>query len=287
MCLDCDNLYPCHFRHVESPDDKTEPSESPKSKELRTKNKKTILDYRAEIPVAVRPNAQFNERLVEVALAQGPAGIRQAQRIALKYARQFAQEAEDRWRRVTPWLAAKQSDTSDFRARSGARFALAWRPKFLAALSMTRAPTLAARFAKITRDTAYAHRKQDAEFAQQWEDAQEEAVELLHARTFQRAIEGDCEPILYMGVPVAYVRKFSDKLQIEMLRAYRPDTFKTAGVNVNLGVKGDVFVLSEEQRHKLIEINREFLMDPSTLKDADGQFAHVDPQRLTTHGAHD
>ena len=42
-----------------------------------------------------------------------------------------------------------------------------------------------------------------------------------------------------MGVPVSYIRKYDSKLQIEMLRAYRPDRFKTAGVNVNIGAKGD------------------------------------------------
>src|SRR6266478_5841930 len=63
-----------------------------------------------------------------------------------------------------------------------------------------------------------------------------------------------------MGVCVGYVRKFSDKLQIEMLRAYKPDTFKTPGTNVNIGTKRDVFVLTEEQRHRLMEVNREFLL---------------------------
>ena len=59
-----------------------------------------------------------------------------------------------------------------------------------------------------------------------------------------------------MGVVVGYVRKFDSKLQIEMLRAYRPDRFKTPGTQVNIGTKGDVFVLTEEQRHELQAINR-------------------------------
>jgi len=67
------------------------------------------------------------------------------------------------------------------------------------------------------------------------------------------------EPCNYMSVVTGYVRKFSDKLQIEMLRAYRPDQFKTPGTNVNIGTRGDIFVLSEDQRHELQRINREFL----------------------------
>ena len=46
-----------------------------------------------------------------------------------------------------------------------------------------------------------------------------------------------------MGVPVSYIRKYDSKLQIEMLRAHCPDRFKTAGVNVNIGAKSDIFVL--------------------------------------------
>lgn len=243
--------------------------ESPKAKELRTKNRKAKHDYRSEIDEAPEIDKRLlgtNTLLVEEAIAQGPLGIRQAQRTALKFARQFQQEQEDRWKVVTPWLASKQSDSTDFRARACARFALAWRPKFLAALSMTRAPTLAARFARITRDTAYEHRKQDEAFAQQWDDAIDHATELLHSRCFQRALEGDCEPVWYMGIRVGYVRKYDSKLQIEMLRAYKPDTFKTAGVNVNVGIRSDTLVLTEDMRHKLMEYNRKWLEDPNTLE---------------------
>jgi hypothetical protein len=71
-----------------------------------------------------------------------------------------------------------------------------------------------------------------------------------------------------MGEPVGYIRKFSDKLQIELLRAYRPDRFQTPGTNVNIGTKGDVFVLTEEQRLELRRINREYLL---TSPARDGQ----------------
>ena len=127
---------------------------------------------------------------------------------------------------------------------------------------------------------AYYHRKHDTQFATQWEEARDHALEMLHARVFQRCLEGDLEPIYYMGAPVAYVRKFSDKLQIEMLRAYRPDRFKTPGAQVNIGARGDVFVLSEEQRHELRAINREWLLDPTTLP-AERRSAQPQPQQLT------
>jgi hypothetical protein len=87
---------------------------------------------------------------------------------------------------------------------------------------------------------AYYHRKHDPQFAKQWDEAREYGIEMLHARAFQRAVEGDLEPVYYMGVVVDYVRKFDSRLQVEMLRALRPDKFKSPGVNVNLAARGNV-----------------------------------------------
>jgi hypothetical protein len=158
---------------------------------------------------------------------------------------------------------------------------------------LTNSPTLAARFARITKQTVYNHRKWDSEFAEQWDDAVETAVDLLHARAFQRALEGDCEPVFYMGIRVGYVRKYDSRLQIEMLRAHKPDTFKTAGVQVNIGAKGDLFVLTEEQRKELQRVNRDWLLtapiesdDPPLNPDLPkenqfGNSCHVDNQGVT------
>jgi hypothetical protein len=130
---------------------------------------------------------------------------------------------------------------------------------------------------------AYYHRKHDPQFAKQWDEAREYGVEMLHARAFQRALEGDLEPIFYNGVRVGYIRKFSDKLQIEMLRAYRPDRFKTPGTQVNIGTRGDIFVLTEDQRHELIRVNREFLEStPALTRELPASHSVTpEPQRLT------
>jgi hypothetical protein len=227
----------------------------------------------------------FNTSIVDQALASGPAGLRKAQRVAIKFARQFRAEAEDHFKKRTKFLK-QWFDSNDSNARARARYALVWRPKFLAGLSLTNSPTLAARFARTTKQTVYNHRKWDSEFAQQWQEAVENAVDLLHARAFQRALEGDCEPVFYMGVPVGYVRKFDSRLQIELLRAYKPDKFKTPGTNVNIGTRGDVFVLTEEQRHELMQINREFLLNSPVQQDDDNlpppsHYGTQQPQQLT------
>ena len=145
----------------------------------------------------------------------------------------------------------------DQRNRARARYSRSWRGRFLAILSMTNNVRLSCRQARISRAEVYRERADDDNFAKQMDEAVETAIDLLQARCWQRALEGDLEPIVYMGVVTGYVRKFSDKIQIEMLRAYRPDRFKTPGNTVNVGVKGDVFVLTEGQRHELMELNRQ------------------------------
>jgi hypothetical protein len=148
---------------------------------------------------------------------------------------------------------------------------------------MTNSALLSARYAKVARASVYAHREQDPEFAKMWDEAVEEALDLLHSRVFQRCIEGDLEALMYMGVPVGWMRRFSDKLQIEMLRAWKPDRFKTAGVNVNVGVKNDLSVLTEEARHELIELNRQWLEDHPPPTD-DGDTAPITNDSTPTTG---
>jgi hypothetical protein len=89
------------------------------------------------------------------------------------------------------------------RRPSRARYALQWRPHFLAALALSHPPRLAARAAHISPMTAYSHRRNDPEFAEQWEEAESHATDLIVGRAFQRALEGDCEPIFYKGKVVA------------------------------------------------------------------------------------
>jgi hypothetical protein len=150
-------------------------------------------------------------------------------------------------------------DSCDQRNRARARYSRSWRGRFLAILSMTNNVRLSCRQARISRAEVYREREEDADFAKQMDEAVETAIDLLQARFWQRALEGDLEPIVYMGVVTGYVRRYDTKLQIEMLRAYRPDRFKTPGTNVNIGAKGDIFVLTEEQRHELMDIHREYL----------------------------
>lgn len=126
---------------------------------------------------------------------------------------------------------------------------------------MTDSLTLAARSSRVDATTAFDHRWNDPEFAEQWAEACRHAYDLLEARAFQLSVEGNLEPVYYMGVIVDYVRKFDSKLMIEMLRAKRPEIYKTPGVNVNVAAQGSVFVLTEAERKELQKAHRELLAD--------------------------
>jgi hypothetical protein len=267
MCFDCDKIYPIQVRSVEA--EKFQTASNGKEPAAQ-RTRKTKADYRAEIEPAPPPPQSFNTAIVEEAIASGPVGVRQAQRIALGHARKFMADLERQWTLDTPLLASLR-DSCDQRNRARARYSRSWRGRFLAILSMTNNVRLSCRQARISRAEVYRERAEDDHFAKQMDEAVETAIDLLQARCWQRALEGDLEPIVYMGVVTGYVRKFSDKIQIEMLRAYRPDRFKTPGTQVNVGTKGDVFVLTEEQRHELMDLNRQWLLAHPVEPEADSQ----------------
>jgi hypothetical protein len=233
---------------------------------ITARNRKTKADYRAEIipapalsPQELGPNTVFMQEVIEAT----PDQIAKAEHVAQKYSAKFSQEFEAAWFLETDWLT-KLKCVNRVRARS----ALRWRPKFLAALAIGRTMVFACKSANVAYNTAKYHRAQDRQFDEQCLAAMDYAGELLESRAFQRALEGDVEPIVYMGVVVGHVRKFDSKLQIELLRAYKPDRFKTPGTNVNIGTRGDVFVLTEEQRLELQRLNRERILSSPLPGDA-------------------
>jgi hypothetical protein len=64
--------------------------------------------------------------------------------------------------------------------------------------------------------------------------AEQEGVEMLHAVCWKSAMEGNLEPVYWQGKIVGEVRKYDNRLRIEMLRAYMPDKFKTPGAKVSI-----------------------------------------------------
>ena len=146
-----------------------------------------------------------------------------------------------------------QRGERDSRAR--ARAAIVWRSHWLCAYAMSGSKVMACRVARVGHSTADYHLKNDLDFAALAEGAKDIADDLLHTRCLQRCIEGDIEPV------VGHIQKFDTHLQIEMLRAHLPSTFKTPGQGGNINIKdSNVLVMTEEMRAKLMAANRERIM---------------------------
>lgn len=82
-----------------------------------------------------------------------------------------------------------------------------WRPQFLAALRNSGNVRAACQAAGVSRQLAYSHKEASKEFAAQWAEAMEDAIDVLEAVASQRA------------------KASSDTLLIFLLKAHRPDKY--------------------------------------------------------------
>lgn len=101
-----------------------------------------------------------------------------------------------------------------------------WKPAFLAALTETGNVTVSARAAGVDRSTVTKARQRSPKFAALWKQAMADAADILEAEARKRALEGWDEPVYYKGEVVGYVRKFSDTLMVQMLKAKKPDEYR-------------------------------------------------------------
>jgi hypothetical protein len=111
---------------------------------------------------------------------------------------------------------------------------------------------LATKAARVSYNTFRLHQRNDPEFAAQIHEAEAQGAELLHYACFQRAVEGNLEPVYFQGKVVGHVRKFDTRLQIEFLRAHLPQLFKTPGapaININAGQQ--ILVLDAATRRQI------------------------------------
>ena len=92
--------------------------------------------------------------------------------------------------------------------------------------------------------------------------------------------------MFWQGIEVGHIRKFDSRLQIEMLRAHMPATFKTPGSAPTKIETGDkILVMDEVTRAKLIEARRKALMAMPGSDEPAPESSHSgtnDVQRLHT-----
>lgn len=118
------------------------------------------------------------------------------------------------------------------------------RQLFLDTLAQTGRVITAATAAGFT-DTSYLHRlrREDEDFARQWNEAIEAAADVLEEEATRRAVDGVLEPVFYKGDVVGYKTNYSDQLMMFLLRGLRPDKFNPKQGDTNVNVKFGVAVL--------------------------------------------
>ena len=101
----------------------------------------------------------------------------------------------------------------------------AWRDAFIERLEATGNVTLAATGAGVTRQNAYQTRSRNKTFRRQWDEAIDEAVDLLAGEARRRAT-GIKRDIYYAGEVVGTERVYSDALLMFLLKAHRPQMYR-------------------------------------------------------------
>ena len=103
--------------------------------------------------------------------------------------------------------------------------AAAWRSVFLERLKATGNITLAAAGAGVTRQNVYQTRNRNKAFRRSWEEALDEAVDLLAGEARRRAT-GIKRDIYYAGKVVGTENVYSDSLLMFLLKAHRPHLYR-------------------------------------------------------------
>lgn len=101
-----------------------------------------------------------------------------------------------------------------------------WQGAFLAALGDSGNVRGACERAKVGRSTVYDRRKTDDDFRAAWDDALQNAADVLEAEAMRRAVFGVQEPVFYKGKVVGHVQRYSDVLLIFLLKGIRPEKYR-------------------------------------------------------------
>ncbi len=128
-------------------------------------------------------------------------------------------------------------DRADENGSKGASSSRTARQRFLFMLSKTGNASKACQTSGLTRRQVMTLRDGDPAFGQAYDDAMNEAADLLEAEAWRRALEGTTQPVLKGGRPVVnpatgemvVVRRYSDPLLMLLLRGCRPEKFQMHG----------------------------------------------------------
>ena len=123
------------------------------------------------------------------------------------------------------------------------RVAPAWRGVFIERLKATGNITLAARGAGVTRQNAYRTRSRNKTFRRQWDEALEQAMDLLAGEARRRAT-GIKRAVWYAGEVVGEESVYDSSLLMFLLKAHRPTLYRD---NVKVDHSGGMDVTGDRK----------------------------------------
>ncbi len=103
------------------------------------------------------------------------------------------------------------------------RFTPKKRAEFLKVLSRTGNVTHAARAVGMSRQGVYDAKYADEEFSKKWDDAVEQAIDLLEIEARRRAFKGTRKPVFFQGRQCGHIREYSDSLMMFLIKGKRPE----------------------------------------------------------------
>ena len=115
------------------------------------------------------------------------------------------------------------------------------RQEFIELLANTGNVSKCCQALNVSRNEMYRHRRENPEFAEQWEEARETAVELLEDEAWRRAFEGIEKEIIShkTGFVIGIEKKYSDTLLMCLLQAHKPDKYQYRQRN-DVNVSGNI-----------------------------------------------
>jgi hypothetical protein len=125
---------------------------------------------------------------------------------------------------------------------------------FLDELAMTGNVTEACENLGLAHGLVYKWRDKAPAFREAWERALAIGVDRLNMEARRRAVQGVLEPVgFFKGKPSAYVRKYSDALLIQLLKANDPKHNPAQNVQITgILARIDVSKCTEDQLNRLI-----------------------------------
>jgi hypothetical protein len=154
---------------------------------------------------------------------------------------------------------------------------------FIEALAETASVRRASEEVNMTRISAYQLRNhpQGGEFRKAWDAAIDFALAMLKDTAFERAVEGQLEPVFQKGELMGYRRKFSDPLLMFLLRQYGNDgpgrRVTVNYVSARAGTGGGIASAEAEAGSVSVHTSREQSagIAPESAADIMGSFAGV------------